>query len=394
MSIKIQTLKYGAVAIAIAAIIIVSSIVVGPLGKIYSSTSSGTTSSLGNAGSVPLLVQLTDPPSVPTGTQSLNLTYNNLELHVLKDGAVVGWVKTGSSGTVNLQSLVNVSKTIGIAQIPNGSSVDQIRFDIVSVSINVNGTVYNVSTTSNTLIAPIAGGNKLENLSSTLLELSPTVTETSTGNATVPPTFVLVPSATAVILSHPNTDQATVGAEAPLTSGDRAELEGAKGNVSIEATSLSVSGNRTMFSLTIKNNGNMSATLQAVTIHGKFNASSTASSTCVSSTSSTKTSEDSGDSSNPCGENEVEYPNEIVFALNSSNSLVQFNGETNGNSTALVLQPGQSVSLTFNATITLIRGDSGSQYTITAFPILGATYSIQGEFSNDAQAVVQVNATA
>ncbi|MHB1908696.1 MAG: hypothetical protein ACYCQJ_07465 [Nitrososphaerales archaeon] len=394
MSIKLQTLKYGTAAIAIAAIIIVSSIVVGPLGKISSSTSTGTASSLSNAGSIPLLVQLTDPPNVPTGTQSLNLTYNNLDLHVLKDGAVVGWVKTGSSGTVNLQSLVNVSKTIGIARIPNGSSVDQIRFDIVSVSINVNGTVYNVSTPSNTLIAPIAGGNKLENLSSTLLELSPTVTETSAGNATVPPTFVLVPSATAVILSHPKTDQATVGAEAPLTSDDRAELEGAKGNVSIEAASLSVSGNRTMFSLTIKNTGNMSVALQAVTVHGRFNVSSTTASTCVSSTSTTKASEDSGDLQNPCGEHEVEYPNEIVFALNSSNSLVPFSGETSGNSTTLVLQPGQSVSLTFNGTITLIRGDTGSQYTITAFPILGAAYSIQGEFSNDAHAIAQVNATA
>lgn len=373
----------------VAAIVVVSSIIVGPLGNIFPSTGVGT---------VALLVQLTDPPNVPVGTQWLNLTYINLELYVVKGGTSTGWVATGSSGTVNLQSLINVSKTIGIIQIPNGSSVDQIRFDIASVQINVNGTVYSVDTPNSALTVPITGGNKLESLSSTLLQLSPTVTETVTGTGTALPTFLLVPSATAVIRegSQVSQDQAKVGAETQLTSNDRAELEGAKGNVSIASTSLSVSGNKTSFSITIKNRGNVSVALEAVSLHGGFNVSSTSTSCQTSqSTSTTMGSEDSSTDSNSCTSSEVEYPNELVFLANaSSTSLVPVSSDAIQSSNALVLQEGQSVTLSFSGTIIITQGDTGNLQTITLFPILGNPYSVNAEFTNNAEAVVQVNATA
>ncbi len=373
----------------IAAIVVISSIIVGPLGNIFPSTSIGT---------VALLVQLTDPPNVPVGTQWLNLTYSNLELYVVKEGTSTGWTATGSSGTVNLQSLINISKTIGIIQIPNGSSVDQIRFDIASVQINVNGTVYSVDTPNSALIVPITGGNKLESLSSTLLQLSPTVTET-VATAGTAPTFLLVPSATAVIRegSQVSQDQAKVGAETQLTSNDRAELEGARGNVSVVSTTLSVSGNKTSFSITIKNSGNVSVALEAVSLHGGFNVSSTSTSCQTSqSTSTTMGSEDSSTDSNPCASSEVEYPNELVFLANaSSTSLVPVNGsDTIQSSNALILQHGQSVTLSFSGTIIITQGDTGNLQTITLFPILGNTYSVNAEFTNNAEAVVQVNATA
>ena len=371
----------------IAAIVVTSSIVVGPLGNIFTSPGIGT---------VALLVQLTDPPNVPVGTQWLNLTYSNLELHVVKQGSSIGWVASGSSGTVNLQSLINVSKTIGIIQIPNGSSVDQIRFDIASVQINVNSTVYAVNTPNSALAVPIAGGNKLENLSSTLLALSPTVTETVTG--TSPPTFLLVPSATAVIRegSQISQDQAKVGAETQLTSNDRVELEDARGNVSVVATRLSVIGNRTSFSITIKNSGKVSVALEAVSLHGGFNESSTSTSCQISQSTSTTSAEDSSNDSNTCTSAEVEYPNVLVFLANasSSNLVPVSNSDSTQNSSAIILQQGQSATLSFNGTIILTPGESGNLQTIASFPIPGNTYSVNAEFTNNAKAVVQINATA
>lgn len=396
MSLKRQTAMYGIAAVLIGVIIIVGSIIFGPLGIL----STGPTRP-GSAGTVPLLIQLTDPPNVPVGTQWLNLTYSGLEVSLIGGGTQTGWVQINSTVTVNLLDLVNMSKTIGITQVPNGSSVSQLRFDIISVQINVNGTAYNVTTINNKLVVPIVTVPKLENLSSILLELSPTVTEIITGNLTAP-VFVLIPSATAVIRqgSDVNQSQSTLGAQSHLTNGDRALLEGANGITSVLSTSLSVSGNRTMFSITIKNTGNVSVAIEAVSLHGQFNISSSSSRSTCSSTSTLTTSSsedgstDSGSNSCTTSEQEVEYPNALVFAANGS-SLTQVSSNEGFQSTnAPVLQPGQNLTLSLNEVIVLTQGDSQNLHTILAFPILGNSYSVYAGLSNSAETVVQVNATA
>lgn len=393
MSLKRQTATYGIAAVLIGIMIIGGSVIFGPL------WTSGPTHP-GSAGTVPLLIQLTDPPNVPVGTLWLNLTYSSLELYLVERGTQTGWVQTNSTGTVNLLGLVNMSKTIGITQVPNGSSVSQLRFDITSVQINVNGTVYNV-TANNKLVVPLVTVAKLENLSSILLELSPMVTEITSGNLAAP-VFVLIPSATAVIRqgSDVNQSQSTLGSQSHLTTSDVALLGGANGNTSVLSTSLSVSGNRTMFSITVKNTGNVSVAIEVVTLHGQFNISSSSTSSTCSSTSTltTSSSEDgsthSGSNSCTTSEQEVEYPNALVFAANGS-SLTQVSSNEGFQSTiAPVLQPGQNLTLSFNEVIVLTQGDSQNLHTILAFPILGNSYSVYAELSNSAEAVVQVNATA
>lgn len=96
------------------------------------------------------------------------------------------------------------------------------------------------------------------------------------------------------------------------------------------------------------------------------------------------------------GKGEVEYPNEIIFSANASGgSLVPITGgDQRQNSSALMLQPGQNVTLSFSGTIVLTGGDIGSQYRIAVFPMLGSTYSVRALFSNNAETLVQVNATA
>ncbi len=396
MSLKRQTAIYSIAAVLIGVIIILGSIIFGPLG-----TLSPQPTPPGSPGTVPLLIQLTDPPNVPVGTQWLNLTYGGLEVYLVGAGTRPGWVQTNSTGTVNLLGLVNISKTIEITQVPNGSSISQLRFDMVSVQINVNGSAYDVTTTNNKLVVPIVTVAKLENLSSILLELSPTVTEITTGNLTAP-VFVLIPSATAVVRqgSDVNQSQSTLGAQSHLTSSDRALLEGANGNASVLSTGLSVGGNRTIFRITIKNTGNVSVAIEAVSLHGQFNiSSSSSSSTCFSTfTLTTSSSEDgsTGSGSNSCttSEQEVEYPNALVFAANGS-SLTQVSSNEGSQSTnAPVLQPGQNLTLSFSGVIVLTRGDSQNLQTILAFPILRNAYSVNVGFSNNAEAVVQVTAVA
>ncbi len=103
---------------------------------------------------------------------------------------------------------------------------------------------------------------------------------------------------------------------------------------------------------------------------------------------------DSGSNSCSTSEQEVEYPNELVFAANGS-SLTQVSGNAGVQSTsAPVLQPGQALTLSFNGVIVLTQGDIQNLHAVLTFPIPGNSYSVYAGFSNSAEAVVQVNATA
>jgi hypothetical protein len=88
------------------------------------SSSGGSSSALAGSQAL-LLVQLTDPPVVPTGTTSLNLTYSALDLIVAEQGtgnlvttSDVTVTPQGGSATLDLLQLQNVSQTIATASIP------------------------------------------------------------------------------------------------------------------------------------------------------------------------------------------------------------------------------------------------------------------------------------
>src|SRR5438552_3067666 len=96
-----------------------------------------------------LIVQLTDPPVVPPGTTSLNLTYSAINLVVAVPASQNGQVTPqtvavtpqGGSATLELLRLQNVSQTLASANLPNGTTVYSISFTVTGVSIEVNGTV-------------------------------------------------------------------------------------------------------------------------------------------------------------------------------------------------------------------------------------------------------------
>ena len=127
MSVRRQALKHITAALAVAAIIIVgSSLYLNPgLGRgptTTSGTQSGTPASL--------IVQLTDPPTVPKGTSSLNMTYSSIGLlagepasNGQQTTATISVTPQGGSARVDLLKLQNVSRTIASASHPIGSTI-------------------------------------------------------------------------------------------------------------------------------------------------------------------------------------------------------------------------------------------------------------------------------
>ena len=208
-------------------------------------------------------IQLTDPPTVPTGTSALTLNYSAIALHV--EGS--GWININASGSLNLMALLNVSELIGIAQVPNGSIINQVRFVINSSSITVNGTTYNVVLANRMLEVPVVGASKAS--TTAILQLSPVVVQTFVGTT---PVFFMVPSATAVTVQGGinQNSKAALGDTYSISNRTRDDLEYAQGNVSVVAASLTSSGNRTLLSLTLKNNGNTSISLESVALSGWF----------------------------------------------------------------------------------------------------------------------------
>lgn len=411
MSVGKRSVAYVVLAVAVAAVVIAGAMFAPSL------ISKPTTTQKGYA---LFLVQLTDPPQVPVGTEWLNVTYTNVEVHI--EGVPhSGWISANTSGTVDLLALINLKQTIAKLSLPNGSDVNQIRLDVSSAKIKVNGTVYNVTLASNRLEVPIVGQNKVENLSAALLQLSPKVFEIQTGNNTAP-IFVLVPSATAVLVppTQVTQNQTQVGAKTQLSGEEEQELEEAQGSLQITAVSLSVSGNVTTFSITLKNTGKVPVTVSAISIHGEFNVS--VSPVCGKQGEenqsgengdhgenvSTPAQENSSDSQpngasgmedhhKMCVEHELEHPDEVVFFPISNTTLTHINVEdVQGNDDnqsneqqpayTLVIQPNESVTLTFKGVITFGKA-------VSIVPIVGNSYEVHVEASTENVTRTEVTAS-
>ena len=209
-----------------------------------------------------VVFSLTDPPSVPNGTQSLNITYSSLQAHYLGANNASAWVSGSGGGSLDLMTLVNASQVIGTGKIPANSTINIVRFSITSAYIVINGTKYNVTVPSGELTVPVTGGGRVTSNSSVLIDLSPVVATIYTSNSTV---FVLVPSVKAVIVGNVS---ASLGRHA-LTPLEREKLKAATPAISISSASLEVINNSTVrLSVTVKNNANESVDLRHVILFG------------------------------------------------------------------------------------------------------------------------------
>ncbi|HUB92478.1 MAG TPA: hypothetical protein VL945_00810 [Candidatus Saccharimonadales bacterium] len=213
-----------------------------------------------------LSIQLTDPPHVPSNTESLNITYSSLQLEVTNSSGSA-WVTTYVSGSADLMALVNLSKTIGSADIPLNSTVSKVRLNITSATITINGTSYAVTPASRQLTGDVSGSAG-RNSSTLVVDLSPTIVTIFTSNSTV---FVMVPSLRGVIVS---------GAKSTLLSSPGGQINAslksslAKTIPSLVITKAAVgaSGNQTTVSVTVRDNSSSPITIRNLLLAGNSSA--------------------------------------------------------------------------------------------------------------------------
>jgi hypothetical protein len=358
------TLKYGLAAVLVAIVVIAVFLFANPMSSLTPSQTSAAAS---------FLVMLTDPPTVPAGTTVLNLTYSDVSLHVAYPNGTSEWLPLNANGTVNLFSLVNVSQTIASTAIPNGTAVDKIQFTIASVEAEVNGTAYNVTALSSTLVMSIANSRVNQTLSGVLVDFNPTLVQiqATDANGTLVDYYVLVPSATATIVTSLNREQIKVGTIVELGQNDKEKLvrvvEEFSKNVTIVSASLSVQGNATSLSVTLTNEGNVTFRIFGLTLHGEFNATRT-----------WETKEKMGEM---MGDVRVEriHPDTIPFETNGS-SLIPLLGTDDEDMkiSSLALEPGQNATLSFSGVIGLQpEKDDMMHPAMVVTPVVNETYTVR-----------------
>ena len=320
-------------------------------------------------------VLLTDPPTVPAGTTQLNLTYTDVLLHLIHPNGTKEWFPVGAEGTVNLFSLVNMTQTIASITVPLNSTVDKVQFTIADVIAVVNEQTYNVTSLSDTFVVKVMNGAVNKTLSGVLIDFNPTLVQiqASDKNDTLVYYYVLVPSANAIIVENLTSAHAKVGTIIAIGENNRVRLvrvkEDFSKNLTIVSATLTMNGNATGLSVTLKNEGDVSFRIFGLTLHGEFNTTQTW-------------------DVNPFGhgwhkEHRVRiHPETIPFKLNGTTMVPLYGAfwkhEFGKPFSSVAVNPGETVTLDFNDIIALYTGwrqDQNPLFTIT--PIVDNDYTIR-----------------
>ena len=229
-----------------------------------STTSSSTTSTTASAYSGPtgiLGVSLTDPPIVPPGVSAVYITYSSVQVHVGDAGNQDGWYTVADAGSVDLMSLLNVSLTLGSAQVQTGV-FNLISFNISSAAITLNGINQTAYVPANRISVPIVGGISVTdgNTSGVLVDLSPEVVPYQNGTSV---SYVLVPEARSVPIPRYVWNYKLEEKGAKLTEiQNQTWVSQNAGQVVVSGVNISASS----FSLTLKNEGTTNATFSSIVI--------------------------------------------------------------------------------------------------------------------------------
>lgn len=359
------TFRYSIAAVLMAIVVIAVVMFTNPL----SSLTPSQTSSAGAS----FLVMLTDPPTVPAGTTVLNLTYTNISIHVTYTNGTSEWLPLNASGTVNLFSLQNMSQTIASTTIPINTTVNKIQFTIGNVEAQINGTNYNVTALSNTFVISVANSQVNQTLSGVLVDFNPSLVQIQAADAdgNLVYYYVLVPSATATVITDISRDRIKVGSIVELGQNDKTKLvrviEQFSKNVTIVSASLSVNGNVTSLLVNVTNAGNITFKIFGLTLHGEFN--------------STRTLKHYG-----MGEINDEpkvqriHSETVPFRVNGT-SLIPLFGVDHDDfgdiQTSLILQPGQNATLNFTGVIQQPKMYMMQGLGMIVTPIIGENYTIR-----------------
>jgi hypothetical protein len=179
MSVKRNTIKYGAAAAVLALVVIAGSVFLVS-NNFYSGSnkSTGTSTNTGKAGGSQgeLDILLTDPPTVPEGVTAIYVAYSDVAVHVSGAGNQSGWTDVNVSSSINLMQLVNVSTTIAAVKVTTGV-YNALHFNVSSAEVTYNGKNYTAFVPRAELTVIIPGGIQVgsTNASAALVDMHPTV---------------------------------------------------------------------------------------------------------------------------------------------------------------------------------------------------------------------------
>ncbi len=217
-----------------------------------------------------LNISLTDPPHVPLGTERLNITYSSIKIHVTKSSINSSWITVNTTGTIDLMSLINVSKLIGSAKVPFNSVINAASFNISKASITINNVTYPVSLLENQVTANISS-SRLNGTSELLLDLSPTILTIYTSNSTL---FEMVPSLTAVVVARGdygvklNHSGVAIPQQYAPNKNLVERLNSMNGAIVISDAGITQTGNITSISISVKDNSSKRVELDSILIFG------------------------------------------------------------------------------------------------------------------------------
>jgi hypothetical protein len=321
-------------------------------------------------------VMLTDPPTVPAGTTQLNLTYADVLLHVIYPNDTEEWLPVGAEGNVNLFSLVNMTQTLATITIPLNSTVDKVQFSIANVTAVINEETYNVTSLSDTFVVKVVNGAVNQTLSGVLIDFNPTVVQiqATDENDTTVYYYVLVPSANAIIVNDITKAHVKVGTIIQIGENNRVRLvrvkEDFSKNLTIVSATLTVDGNATGLSVTLKNEGDVTFRVFGLTLHGEFNT-----------TQSWRFKVFGRDWRNAWRLRI--HPETIPFKLNETSLIPLYGhfwkyGRLGNPFSSVTINPGETVTLNFNDVISLYTGwrqDQNPLFTVT--PIVDENYTLR-----------------
>jgi hypothetical protein len=321
-------------------------------------------------------VLLTDPPTVPAGTTQLNLTYADVLLHVIYPNDTEEWLPVGASGTVNLFSLVNMTQTLATITIPLNSTVDKVQFTIANVTAVINAETYNVTSLSDTFVVKVANGAVNKTLSGVLIDFNPTLVQiqASDENDATVYYYVLVPSANAIIVNDITSAHVKVGTIIQIGENNRVRLvrvkEDFSKNLTIVSAMLTVNGNATGLSVTLKNEGDFTFRVFGLTLHGEFN------------TTRSWDAKVFGHGWHRMHRVRI-HPQTIPFKLNGTSLIplyeIVWKPCEHGNPfSSVTINPGETLTLNFSGVIALYTGwrhDQNPLFTIA--PIVDGNYTLR-----------------
>ncbi|MDE1849430.1 MAG: hypothetical protein KGI00_01740 [Candidatus Micrarchaeota archaeon] len=315
-------------------------------------------------------VRMTDPLYGPTGTQAVVMSYSNVMLHTTGNSGVSngGWVTAQGSGTVNLTSAVNSSVLLANANLAANTTVNIVRFDVVSAYAIINGTRYNITVPNNQVTAAVHGSSKINSSSAVLVDITPVISAAYNQNAT---SLTMAPAAKAVLVaSAAGSANSSIGSSLDLNADERAALNAATPKITITSASVSASGNTTTVSVTVKDDSNSSVAINNIIVYGNQNASAKAG---VGVGANVGVGGGIGANASASALARVKL-NVMTFrtvnlVATSSGSLVQVSGSANAASN-YTMQPGATTTLDYSGTLSYDSGmvtgrlQSGSTYNI------------------------------